>query len=63
LTQKPQRAGWAQGNSPEFIQQEYSAKEHAKGNPEVNIGCDGSEHVAGIMLGLIRQSRSLEGKL
>jgi len=54
---------WAEANSPEFIQQEYSAKEHAKGNPEVNVGCDGSEHVAGIKLGLVRQSWGLEIKL
>jgi hypothetical protein len=62
LAQKPQ-ADLAQVSSPEFIQQEYSAEEHAEGNPEVNIGCDGSEHVAGIMLGLVRQSLGLEIRL
>jgi hypothetical protein len=62
LAQKPQ-ADWAQVSSPEFVQQKYSAKEHAKGNPEVNVGCDGSEHVAGITLGLVRQSAASKGKL
>jgi len=63
LAQKPQQADWAEVNSPEFVQQEDSANEHAKGNPEVNVGCDGSEHVAGIKLGLVRQSCRLEIKL
>jgi hypothetical protein len=55
--------GWAEANSPEFVQQEDSANEHTKGNPEVDVGCDGSEHVAGIKLGLVRQSWGLEIKL
>jgi hypothetical protein len=45
--------------SPELIQQEDAAKEDAKGNPEMNVGCDGPEQVAGIVLVLIRQSCGL----
>jgi hypothetical protein len=45
--------------SPELIQQQDAAKEDAKGNPEMNVGCDGAEQITGIVFGSIRQSCGL----
>lgn len=42
-------------SSTELIQEEDPAEEHAKRNPEMNVGCNGTEQTAGSLVGWVRQ--------
>jgi hypothetical protein len=39
-------AGWIRPYSPEPIQQEHSAEQDTKGDPEVKVGCNGAIQVS-----------------
>ena len=43
---EPPVAGWIRAYSPELIQQEHPGEQDAKGNPEMDVGCNGAIQVA-----------------
>jgi len=48
-------ASWLRLNSTQLIQKEDSAEEYAQRNPEMNVGCDRAEQIAGSRVGGVRQ--------
>jgi hypothetical protein len=48
-------ANWLGLKSTQLIQKEDSAEEHAEGNPEMNVGGDGTAQIAGSGVGWVRQ--------